>query len=145
MFGNFVITLALFFFLVTENHQRTDVYFPANPDSWLSSYRGHFLLYIASAENVFGSQITNRLLICFYICIVYLMLINIILPLQVQRPDSAMGTNCDYDTWYYCLCNTVTNSRACFTSEKCNVPNWIRYQDLHVHVVQCKPPLYQLS
>jgi hypothetical protein len=35
VFGNFVITLALFFFLVTENHQRTDVYFPANHDSWL--------------------------------------------------------------------------------------------------------------
>jgi hypothetical protein len=33
---------------------------------------------------------------------------------------------------------TVCYSRACFTSEKCNVPNGIRYQDLSL----CKSPLY---
>jgi phosphatidylglycerophosphate synthase len=144
VFGNFVITLALFFFF---GYGKPSTYW-----CLLSSKSRQLAIVVSRTfssvyiqQKMSGSQITNRLLICFYICIVYLMLINIILPLQVQRPDSAMGTNCDYGTWYYCLCNTVTNSRACFTSEKCNVPNWNRYQDLHVHVVQCKPPLYQLS
>jgi hypothetical protein len=33
------------------------------------------------------------------------------------------------------------NSRACLTTEKCNVPDGIRSRDLS----HCKPPLYQLS
>ena len=33
------------------------------------------------------------------------------------------------------------NSRTCFTTEKCNVPDGIRSRDLS----HCKPPLYQLS